>query len=188
MEKTYTLIAGVNGAGKSTLYNLGNILPKDQKRINSDEILRENNGNWRDLSDQSNAMREAVKRIKYYIENGISFNQETTLTGSSIISNIRKAKNQGFIVKMYYVGVESADLAVDRVANRVKIGGHGIDEKDIRKRYKSSLKNLKMAILLCDEVYIYDNTVNFQQAAIFKDGIQITKNKPCNWLKDALRE
>ena len=89
MKKVYTLIAGVNGAGKSTFYNLGTILPRDQKRINSDEILRENKGDWKNLRDQSNAMKEAVKRIKTYLQEGISLNQETTLTGNSIINNIR---------------------------------------------------------------------------------------------------
>ena len=53
MKKVYTLIAGVNGAGKSTFYNLGTILPRDQKRINSDEILRESKGDWKNLCDQS---------------------------------------------------------------------------------------------------------------------------------------
>lgn len=188
MKKVYTLIAGVNGAGKSTFYNLGNILPRDQKRINSDEILRENKGDWKNLHDQSNAMKEAVKRIKTYLQEGISLNQETTLTGNSIINNIRKAKNLGFIVRMYYVGLESADLAVARVADRVRVGGHGIEEKDIRKRYESSLQNLKTAIQLCDEVYVYDNTVSFRQVAIFKDGMKITDTKMCGWLEHALAE
>ncbi len=188
MQKIYTLIAGVNGAGKSTFYNLGTILPKDQKRINSDEILRENKGDWKNPSDQSNAMKEAVKRIRKYLREGISFNQETTLTGNSIIGNIHKAKNQGFTVRMYYVGLESADLAVKRVADRVRIGGHGIEEKDIRKRYDSSLENLKTAIQLCDEVYIYDNTINFRQMAIFKNGVQITNNEMCGWLKHIMTE
>ena len=188
MKKVYTLIAGVNGAGKSTFYNLGTILPRDQKRINSDEILRENKGDWKNLCDQSNAMKEAVKRIKTYLQEGISFNQETTLTGNSIINNIRKAKNMGFTVRMYYVGLESADLAVARVADRVRVGGHGIEEKDIRKRYESSLENLKTAIQLCDDVYIYDNTVSFPQVAIFKDGVKITDTEMCGWLEHALAE
>lgn len=188
MKKVYTLIAGVNGAGKSTFYNLGTILPQDQKRINSDEILRENKGDWKNTRDQSIAMKEAVKRIRTYLQEGISFNQETTLTGSSIINNIKKAKNLGFTVKMYYVGLESADLAVKRVAHRVRAGGHGIEEKDIRKRYESTLQNLRTAIQLCDEVYVYDNTIYFRQAAIFKDGVRITNNEIYGWLEHALAE
>lgn len=77
-------------------------------------------------------MKEAVKRIKYYFDNGISFNQETTLTGNSIINNIKIAKQHGYTVKMYYVGVESVDIAIRRVQHRER-GGHGIAETDIRR-------------------------------------------------------
>ena len=65
------------------------------------------------------------------------------------------------------------DLAIERVADRVKVGGHGIKEKDIRKRYESSLQNLQTAIQLCDEVYVYDNIVSFRQVAIFKEGVRL---------------
>lgn len=182
MEKTYTLIAGVNGAGKSTFYRLGDILPKNQKRVNSDEILKENKGDWRNVRDQMDAMKEAVRRKKTYLEKGISFNQETTLSGNGIIRDIQQAKQRGFKVQMYYVGVESADLAVERVANRVKQGGHGIEEDDIKRRYESSLKNLRNAIGLCDKVYIYDNTVEFKQVAIFEDGKMLDNTiEKCGW-------
>ena len=89
---------------------------------------------------------------------------------------------------MYYVGLESADLAVARVADRVRVGGHGIEEKDIRKRYESSLENLKTAIQLCDDVYINGNTVSFPQVAIFKDGVKITDTEMCGLLEHALAE
>ncbi len=182
MEKIYTLIAGVNGAGKSTFYRLGDILPENQKRVNSDEILKENKGDWRNVNDQMDAMREAVRRTKTYLEKGISFNQETTLTGNSIIGNIKKAKQQGFKIQMYYVGLESAELAIERVAHRVKEGGHGIKEEDIKKRYENSLKNLKNVIGLCDKIYIYDNTVGFKQIAIFEDGkIKDNTHEKCGW-------
>lgn len=185
MESVYTLIAGVNGAGKSTLYHLGNLLPANQERVNSDEILKENKGNWKDLNDQMEAMKEAVKRIRTYLKNGISFNQETTLAGNSIISNIKKAKERGFKVQMYYVGLESADLAVQRVANRVRVGGHGIKEEEIRKRYKKSLENLLVSIDLCDVIYVYDNTVGFRQVAVFECGkLKGNKIDECKWLEN----
>lgn len=86
MDTVYTIFAGVNGAGKSTIYNT--IYQKNfkQARVNSDEIIHEFKGDWRNSRDQAVAMKEAVKRIKYNFDNGISFNQETTLTGNSIIN------------------------------------------------------------------------------------------------------
>ena len=87
--KKYVIIAGVNGAGKSTLYQTDDNL-KNLPRVNVDEIVKEI-GDWKNISDVFNAGRIAVKKIMKYFEEGISFNQETTLCGKSIIRNIRKA-------------------------------------------------------------------------------------------------
>ena len=83
--KNYTIFAGVNGAGKTSIYKSiyynENI---DEKRINTDEMVARI-GSWQDNNIQIKCAREAVKLIKKYILEGISFNQETTLSGKSII-------------------------------------------------------------------------------------------------------
>ncbi len=184
MDKEYFVFAGVNGAGKSTLYNQYPHIP--QKRINSDEILRKKGGDWKNSADQAEAMKEAVKKIKDYFKEGISFNQETTLTGKSIINNIKKAKELGYTVIVCYVGLKNADLAIQRVNQRVSEGGHGIPEEDIRRRYEQSLKNLKEIIPLCDKVEIYDNTDSFSCVACYKNG-QLEIKQNCEWLDRALQ-
>lgn len=186
MAKVYTIFAGVNGVGKTTLYKVGKNVFADQKRVNSDEILKEKKGDWKNGIDQAEAMKEAVRRIKQYLDEGISFNQETTLAGNGIIQNMKKAKEKGFTVVMFYVGLASNDLAVERVASRVRKGGHGINEEDIRRRYEISLKNLKSAIGICDEVHIYDNTEDFRQVASFKDGSLVQYYEKCEWLEKVL--
>ena len=107
--KKYIVIAGVNGAGKSTLYQTLDYL-KIYDRVNTDEIVREF-GRWDNPADSIKAGKIAAKKIKNNIEEGISFNQETTLCGNSIISNILKAKEKGFIIELHYVGVESPEIA-----------------------------------------------------------------------------
>jgi len=131
--KKYILIAGVNGAGKSTLYQSLQSL-QDMPRVNTDEILRVF-GDWRNMGDVMAAGKIAVKRISQYFDEGITFNQETTLCGKSIINNIEKAKKRGYFIELHYIGVESVDIAKERVLERVKQGGHGIAEKDIERRY-----------------------------------------------------
>lgn len=182
--KEYLIFAGVNGAGKSTFYGTDIVKKKHipQERVNSDEILKEKGGDWKDSVEQATAMKEAVRRINEYIKKGISFNQETTLTGNSIINNIKKAKQQGYTVNVYYVGLKSADLAVERVKQRVEMGGHGISEEDIRRRYKQSLENLQKIVPLCDNVYVYDNTNQFYLVAIYKNG-KLSHQKDCEWLE-----
>ena len=93
---TYTIFAGVNGAGKTSIYkSIYYDENKDEKRINTDEMVARI-GSWRDNNLQMKCAREAVKLIRQYINNDISFNQETTLSGNSIVKNINNAKKKGF--------------------------------------------------------------------------------------------
>ena len=163
------MIAGVNGAGKSTLYQS---MPELQKmpRVNSDEIVREF-GSWKEKKDVIAAGKIAVKKIAQNFELGKTFNQETTLCGKSIIRNIRYAKQKGYIVEVHYVGLDSAEIAKNRVQARVDKGGHGIPEIDIEKRYIETFKNLKIVLPECNLIIFYDNTKIFRRFAIYKNGV-----------------
>ena len=185
--KIYVIFAGVNGAGKSTLYQsseeyLG--LP----RVNLDEIVKEI-GSWKVEKDAVKAGMIAVKMIKDYFEKGISFNQETTLCGHSIIRNIHKAKEYGYYVDMNYVGLDSSELAIQRVKKRVLDGGHGIPDEDVIKRYSESIKNLKTVISICDKVTVYDNTKSFRRIALFIEGKCIDKaDEIPMWFKEFIEK
>lgn len=183
--KKYIVFAGVNGAGKSTLYRT---FPKfqDMPRVNTDEILR-SFGNWRIEADILKAGKMAVYELNRYLESGISFNQETTLCGKSIIRTIKSAKEKGYFVEMYYVGVDSPELAKKRIAYRVSGGGHGIPDSDVEKRYKETFENLRVVLPLCDLVSLYDNTEIFRRIVIYKNGVpvRISRNIP-EWFEKAM--
>lgn len=180
--KKYILIAGVNGAGKSTLYKTLEYL-EDMPRVNTDEIVREF-GDWRNISDVMQAGKMAVYKIKEYFEKNISFNQETTLCGNSIIRNIEKAKKLGYQIELHYVGVDSVQIAKKRIAYRVAHGGHGISDEDVERRYSESFERLKQVIAKCDRIIMYDNTVVFERFAVYEKGklIELSDNPPM-WYK-----
>ncbi|MBR3762445.1 MAG: zeta toxin family protein [Lachnospiraceae bacterium] len=177
--KKYILIAGVNGAGKSTLYQTLTALA-DMPRINTDEIVR-SFGDWRNASDVVKAGKIAVKRINEYLTKGITFNQETTLCGTSIIQNINKAKSLGYCIELHYVSVDTVEIAKERIAYRVSQGGHGIPDVDVERRYIESYKQLKEILGICDMAILYDNTDVFKRFAVFKDG------ELCNLADDSPR-
>lgn len=166
--KKYVLFAGVNGAGKTTLYQT-DYYTTDMPRINVDEIVR-SFGAWDNPADVMKAGRIAAKRIRKYLEEGISFNQETTLCGRSILQNIKKAIEKGFSIEVYYVGLESAEIAKERVRQRVLNGGHGISDRDIERRYVESIKQLKRIVHLCDSITFFDNTIDFIQIGSLEKG------------------
>ena len=188
MGKKFYLFAGVNGAGKTTLYNTGRVKKIDiGKRINTDEIVR-TFGDWENPKDQMTAGRMAIKMRNEYIQNGETFNQESTLTGKSILKTIDILKEQGYEINLYYVGVESAEIAKERVKNRVSKGGHDIPEETIEKRYHESLKNLKDIILKCDNVEVYDNSNSYKRCLIKRGtSIKIEENTPV-WATEVIIE
>lgn len=180
--KKYVLIAGVNGAGKSTLYQALDSL-KAMKRINTDEIVR-SVGDWRNPSDVMKAGKIAVNKIQEYFNNGVSFNQETTLCGSSVLKNLERAKTLGYEIELHYVGVESAELAKQRIAYRVMHGGHGIPDADVERRYVESLERLNVIKDKCDLVVLYDNTTAFNRFAVYKNGkLYILAHETPEWFK-----
>ena len=176
---TYTIFAGVNGAGKTSIYkSVYYEKNRNEKRINTDEMVSRI-GSWENANLQIKCAREAIKLISYYIKNHISFNQETTLSGKSIVRNIKKAKQKGFYIVMNYIGVDSIDIAKKRVEMRVAKGGHGVPDEAIERRYYESLKNLKKLICMCDEINIYDNTNKFEHICYIEKGT-------IKWKKDVL--
>lgn len=109
----------------------------------------------------------------------MSFNQEVTLCGNSIWNNILRARELGYQIEMYYVGVDSVKIAKARIATRVLKGGHGISDTDVERRFLESIRNLPKAIKLCDIVEIFDNTDSFERIARYEQGECVLKVESC---------
>ena len=187
MKKVLYIFAGVNGAGKSTLYNSENLDNniKYSTRINTDEIVRKI-GDWKNNSDQIKAAKIAINLRNDWLKYGKSFNEATTLTGKTILKTIDKAKELGYELQLFYVGVNNPEIAKERIRNRVEKGGHNIADEIVEKRYYESLKNLKQMITKFDEVYLYDNSIKYKHIFSFINNKILYKEKNVNWSKDAI--
>jgi predicted ABC-type ATPase len=156
------IIAGCNGAGKTTASNT--ILPELLncfEFVNADNIAKGLSPfNVEKVAFE--AGRIMLTRIDELLKQKIDFAIETTLSSKTYISLIHEAKEKGYNVKMLYVWLESAEVAVDRVASRVENGGHNIPEDIIRRRYKRGLNNLfQNYIPIVDSWTIINNTNAF---------------------------
>lgn len=160
MSKQYTLIAGVNGAGKSTFYLSHPEFFEGTLRLNADEILQEQGGNWRKQSDNAKSMRELIHRMNDYFSEEKSFHHETTLSGSvrGFEKRVEQAKELGYNTTLIYVFLAGADIAIDRVKQRVEKGGHGIPDDVIRRRYVQSMDNFKKLNERFDDVIVLNNS------------------------------
>ena len=159
MNKNLYIISGCNGAGKTTASYT--VLPEilDCKEfVNADEIAR-GLSPFNPDSVAIEAGRLMLKRIDELLEKGETFSIETTLATKSYINLVRRARAKGYVIKVLFFWLNSPELALLRIAERVAKGGHNIPEPIVRRRYVAGICNLFH--LFMDEVDywdIYDNS------------------------------
>ncbi|MEN1990798.1 zeta toxin family protein [Paenibacillus hubeiensis] len=182
-----TVFAGTNGAGKSQLTSILQHQNPNVKVIDADAIAKTMKHLPQNQADFA-AGREAVKQVRECIKQGIDFSIETTLGGQNVLRQMEMAKAAGFSINMYYVGLNSVDLHIDRVAQRVAQGGHHIPEEDIRRRYQTSMENLPKAMRLADRTIIFDNSEVYKVQAEVYRGLTRFQAEPMQpWVNQALK-
>jgi predicted ABC-type ATPase len=104
----------------------------------------------------------AVKRIESWLDASMSVHKsvgvETVLSTDKYRRLVNRAKQLGYEVWLLYVMLDDPDKNVERVAIRVRKGGHGVSESDIRRRYDRSLNQLPWFLEHCDRAWLYDNS------------------------------
>ncbi len=153
------ILAGCNGAGKTTAsYTFLPELLDCREFVNSDEFAKSLSP-FDPSSASISASRYMVMRIQYLLEQMADFSIETTLATRSLVTIIKRAKSKGYKVTLIYLWLQSPELAIQRVRNRVLNGGHNIPEDVLRRRYKMGIQYLFDTYLpLCDNWIIADNT------------------------------
>ena len=156
--KRILIIAGPNGAGKTTFAM--EFLPRELgvlDFINADAIAA-------GLSplDPSRAAAESarimIRTIRGRVGRGESFALETTLAGSRYSRLIPIWRRSGYRVGLVFLSLPSPEIAISRVASRVRLGGHRVPESVIRRRFESGQDNFERVFrFLVDDWWLYDN-------------------------------
>lgn len=153
------IIAGCNGSGKSTAAPalLQNSLHVDDF-VNADAIAH---GLCAFQPEKASiqAGRIMLERIQKLADDKVNFAFETTLASRTFSTWIPKLKQEGYEFHLIFLWLQNVELAIRRVEERVKTGGHSIPEETIRRRYKSGLKNFfNLYRPLTDSWQFYDNS------------------------------
>ena len=128
------VFGGCNGSGKTTLATtILSSLDNQLEFVNADIIAAKLNPNDVD-SVAIQASRLMLERINTLSRQETDFAFETTLAARTFVRFLKKCQAQGYRINLVYVWLESAELAVNRVARRVASGGHNIPEDIIRRR------------------------------------------------------
>lgn len=138
-QKKIVIIAGPNGAGKTTFAR--EFLPNEAGCpifVNAD-LIAAGIAPFQPETVAFRAGRLMLQEIAHHTAEGSSFAFETTLSGRTYAPMIDRWRAQGYIVKLIFLSLTSADEAVARVAIRVRQGGHNIPTDTIRRRFEAGL-------------------------------------------------
>ena len=169
------IIAGPNGSGKTTITSriLHHEWLENSVYINPDQVAQERFGDW----NSAEAVRQAAEYCADWRERCLADRQsmifETVFSADDKLDFIRRAKQAGFFIRLFFVCTESPMINAARIAGRVMKGGHDVPIVKIISRYQKSIINCKVASGIADRVYLYDNSVDGQEASIlfrFADG------------------
>lgn len=154
------VLAGTNGAGKSSVAG-ALVRARGGEYFNPDEatlrILEANPGIEPERAN-SEAWHQGKRLLQRAIDERRDFTFETTLGGSTFTRMLEDAAHAGLAVRIWYVGLEGADLHIARVRARVEAGGHDIPEARIRERYIRSRENLLRLLPHLAELVVFDNS------------------------------
>lgn len=180
--KTYTIIAGVNGCGKSSLTGvLRTEISNLGKIIDVDKITAACGGS------SLEGGRKALAMIDECLEKEICFTQETTLSGRNTLDVIRRAMEKNYVIRLYYVGLDTMEESLARIENRVRRGGHNIATDAVARRFEKRFDDLMAVLPYCNEATFYDNDNGFVTVAKYKNGeIQPIGSHRPKWLEELL--
>ena len=153
------VLAGPNGAGKSTLAPW---LLRDgwgiRDFVNADEIAKGLSG-FQPETVALQAGRLMWERLEELAVSRKSFAFETTLASRTYAPWIVKRREQGYQARLVFIWLPSAEMAIQRVTDRVRVGGHHIPDDVIRRRYAGGLRNLfELYLPVIDRWEVLDGT------------------------------
>lgn len=159
-QPTVVILAGANGAGKTTA---APYLLRDEMGIkefvNADVIAQGLSGfNPAAVNFEAGAIM--LRRLRKLSNERQSFAFETTLASRSFVPWLRELDSNGYLIDLNFLWLPSPDMAVQRVRERVKHGGHSVPESVIRRRFDRGLGNFfNLYMPIAHDWAIYDNSL-----------------------------
>jgi predicted ABC-type ATPase len=154
---TVYVFAGPNGAGKTTFAS--EFLPdfvQCREFLNAD-LIAAGLSPFAPETQNVRAGRLLLERIRQLASERVDFGFETTLSGRSYVRMLSDMKADGYRIVLFFLWLPNADMAVARVRNRLKQGGHNVLEDDIRRRYTAGVRNLfRLYRPMSDGWWLYD--------------------------------
>ncbi len=164
------ILGGINGAGKTTASRavLADVL-KIPTFVNADAIARGLNG-LNPEAESFRAGRLMLQEMDRLVDARADFAFETTLSARTYAAWLGKLRVLGYETYLFYYWLDTPELAIERVAARVRRGGHHVPDGDIRRRYARSVRNfIELYRPVADHWEVYDNTMGLPKLLAIGD-------------------
>ena len=156
------VIAGPNGSGKTTITSkiLKHEWLEGAVYINPDQVAQDRFGDWNSPESIMKAAQYCEEEREACLRNKQSLIFETVLSSEGKVDFIRRAREAGYFIRLFFVSTKHPSINSSRIAKRVMKGGHDVPIPKIISRYQKSIVNCKRCVALADRVYVYDNSID----------------------------
>jgi predicted ABC-type ATPase len=171
------IIAGPNGAGKTTFATRFLPIYADCRNFINPDLLARAYSPFDPDAGMLRAGRTVLERIAELTQARKDFAFETTLSGRAYVPLLNRVKKAGFRLHMFYLRIPSPDLALLRIRDRVESGGHNVPERDVRRRFGRTLRNLfALYQPLLDTLHFFDNSSDTPRLIFKEEARELTLN------------
>ena len=135
------VIAGPNGAGKTTFAR--EFLPREGAMLHfvNADLLAAGLSPLNPGAAQTAAARLFLRELDRLASARADFAFESTLSGTAYLGRLTRWRAAGYQIEIVYLRLTDVRLALQRIATRVRMGGHDVPEADVRRRFERSWIN-----------------------------------------------
>lgn len=157
-DKRILIIAGPDGAGKTTFAREFLVQEANCPQFINADLIAAGLSPFVPEKAAVQAGRLMLQAIDHAVNTQENFAIETTLSGLGYARKIPYWRSLGYRVSLFFLKLDAVDQAIDRVAERVRQGGHNIPEAVIRRRFAAGLSNFQKCYCdLVDDWMLFNN-------------------------------